>query len=415
MKAAVGLSGGVDSALAAALLKEQGYQVTGVFIECWNEPASPSSPRVEAGLGGPGCRTDEDRKDALGVALKLKIPFKVLDFKKEYKQKVLDWFYREYKKGRTPNPDIVCNQEIKFGMFLEWVLENGFEYMATGHYAQIGVGSTRQTLARHAKFPGAQSFATPPSAARQTSSAPEICVACAETHLFRSADEQKDQTYFLAMLKEKQLRRVLFPIGHLTKKQVRLEAKERGLAVWNKKDSSGICFVGHDLNFRKFLKRKIKEHEGEAVDKKGKVIGKHQGFEFYTIGQRYAKPLFVIEKDIKNNRLIVGSKKDLEKKQFAVEGWSRIRGIGGIRPLKLTKDMKSKGYSPLTAMGKSQNTLKVRIRHQGRLIPCKIVGKKVFLKQGEYGIAPGQVAVVYRETVGSVLTGLECLGGGVIV
>lgn len=135
MKVAVGLSGGVDSALAAALLKEQGYQVTGVFIECWNEP---------------GCRTDEDRKDALKVALKLKIPFKVLDFKREYRQKVLDWFYREYKKGRTPNPDIVCNQEIKFGLFLKWCLKNGFEYMATGHYAQIGVGSTRQRLS----FPG---------------------------------------------------------------------------------------------------------------------------------------------------------------------------------------------------------------------------------------------------------------------
>ena len=358
MKVAVGLSGGVDSALAAALLKEQGYQVTGVFIECWNEP---------------GCRTDEDRKDALKVALKLKIPFKVLDFKREYRQKVLDWFYREYKKGRTPNPDIVCNQEIKFGLFLKWCLKNGFDYAATGHYARLR----------------AQKFVLPVS-----------------IHLLRSVDKQKDQTYFLAMLKEKQLRRVLFPIGHLTKKQVRLEAKERGLAVWNKKDSSGICFIGHDLNFRKFLKRKIKEHEGETVDKKGKVIGKHQGFEFYTIGQRYAKPLFVIEKDIKNNRLIVGSKKDLEKKKFAVERWSRIRGIGGIRPLKLTKDMKSKGYSPLTAMGKSQNTLKVRIRHQGRLIPCKIVGKKVFLKQAEYGIAPGQVAAIY--------SGIECLGGGVI-
>ena len=202
------------------------------------------------------------------------------------------------------------------------------------------------------------------------------------------------------MLKEKQLRRVLFPIGHLTKKQVRLEAKERGLAVWNKKDSSGICFVGHDLNFRKFLKRKIKEHEGEAVDKKGKVIGKHQGFEFYTIGQRYAKPLFVIEKDIKNNRLIVGSKKDLEKKQFAVERWSRIRGI---KPVKEFRSFE--GIHP-QVMGKSQNTLKVRIRHQGRLIPCKIVGKKVFLKQAEYGIAPGQVAAIY--------SGIECLGGGVI-
>ncbi|MCG2691255.1 tRNA 2-thiouridine(34) synthase MnmA, partial [Microgenomates group bacterium] len=251
------------------------------------------------------------------------------------------------------------NQEIKFGMFLKWAIGNkpastrgestrgGFDYMATGHYA------------------------------RQ-----QLCSLGGQAKLLMSADRQKDQTYFLAMLKQEQLRRVLFPIGHLTKKQVRLEAKKRGLAVWNKKDSSGICFIGHDLNFREFLKRKIKEHEGEAVDKKGQVIGKHQGFEFYTIGQRYAKPLFVIEKDIKNNRLIVGSKKDLEKKEFAVEGWSWINSL-------------------------QVRNLQVRIRHQGRLIPCKIVGKKVFLKQAGYGNAPGQVAVIYH--------GLECLGGGTII
>ncbi|MBU1499898.1 tRNA-specific 2-thiouridylase [Patescibacteria group bacterium] len=393
MKVAVGLSGGVDSALAAALLKEQGYQVTGVFIECWNEP---------------GCRTDEDRKDALGVALKLKIPFKVLDFKREYRQKVLDWFYREYRAGRTPNPDIVCNQEIKFGLFLEWCLANKFDYVATGHYCRLKVVNHSLAATDNSAAPAAADYLyTRPGKSRLTSGY-QSCRGLRKLaakkvnsfHLFQSVDKDKDQTYFLAMLKEKQLRRVLFPVGHLTKKQVRLEAKERGLAVWNKKDSSGICFIGHDLNFRKFLKRKIKEHEGETVDKKGKVIGKHQGFEFYTIGQRYAKPLFVIEKDIKNNRLIVGSKKDLEKKEFAVERWSRIRGI---KPVKEFRSFE--GIHP-QVMGKSQNTLKVRIRHQGRLIPCKIVGKKVFLKQGEYGIAPGQVAAIY--------SGIECLGGGVI-
>ncbi|MFH0942989.1 MAG: tRNA 2-thiouridine(34) synthase MnmA [Candidatus Beckwithbacteria bacterium] len=330
MKVSVGLSGGVDSALAAALLKEQGFKVTGVFLECWNEP---------------GCRTDQDRKDALGVALKLKIPFKVLDFKKDYKQRVLDWFYREYKAGRTPNPDIICNREIKFGLFEEWAMKNKFDFLATGHYAQLGS-------------------------------------ACIEpAHLLQAVDKKKDQTYFLAMLKQEQLKRVMFPIGHFTKQQVRLEAKKRGLSVWNKKDSSGICFVGHDLNFREFLKRKIKEHEGEAVDKKGKLIGKHQGFEFYTIGQRFAQPWFVIQKDILRNRLIVGKKADLGKKEFEVKGWSWISSLRG-------------------------DSLKVRIRHQGRLIRCKIAGKKVKLAKEEYGIAPGQVAVIYNE--------LECLGGGVI-
>ena len=383
MKVAVGVSGGVDSALAAALLKEQGYEVTGVFLECW-----PADAEAMAGKNEP-CQGDKDRQDALGVALKLKIPFKVLDFKKEYKQKVLDWFYREYKAGRTPNPDIVCNQEIKFGMFLKWALKNKFDFLATGHYCQL-------ISTRHTKFSACSQLSGFPD---ETLRAQKF-VSPASTHLLRSADEQKDQTYFLAMLKEKQLRRVLFPIGHLTKKQVRLEAKKRGLKVWNKKDSSGICFIGHDLNFREFLKRKIKEHEGEAVDKNGKVVGKHQGFEFYTIGQSYARPLFVIGKDIERNRLIVGKKPDLAKKEFKVEGW------GGIHPLKIVKSLKSKGYSPLGLL--------VRIRHQGRLIRCKIVGKKVFLKQAEYGIAPGQVAAIYRETVRTEPTVLECLGGGVI-
>ncbi|MCX6816443.1 MAG: tRNA 2-thiouridine(34) synthase MnmA [Candidatus Beckwithbacteria bacterium] len=374
MKVAVGISGGVDSAVAAAFLKEQGYKVTGVFLECWNEP---------------GCRTDEDRKDALAVALKLKIPFKVLDFKREYKQKVLDIFYREYKKGRTPNPDILCNQEIKFGMFLEWSLKNKFDYVATGHYAQVKFGSAYEILSCSRQ----RRAGTPEVSARKFT-------LTASTHLLRSVDEKKDQTYFLAMLKEEQLSRVMFPIGHLTKKQVRQEAKKRGLGVWNKKDSTGICFIGHDLNFRDFLKRKIKEHEGEVVrrlkindkrltnDEKNKylVIGKHQGFEFYTIGQRFARPWFVIQKDIKRNRLIVGKKQDLAKKELEVEIWSWIN--------KDVRDLIN------------DERLECRIRHQGRLIPCKIIGKKVKLAKSEYGIAPGQMAVIYH--------GHECLGGGII-
>ena len=346
LKVAIGISGGVDSALAAALLKEQGYDVTGVFMECWNEP---------------GCRTDDDRKDALKVALKLKIPFKVLDFKKAYRQKVVDWFYKEYKKGRTPNPDIVCNQEIKFGIFYDWMVENGFDFMATGHYARL------QRLRRSA---GGQA------------------------RLLRSADANKDQTYFLALLKEKQLKKVLFPIGHLTKDQVRREAKKRVLPVWDKKDSTGICFIGNDYSFSEFLKRRIKTHEGQVLDKKGKVIGSHQGIEFYTIGQRHgfrvnprstsAPALFVVSKNAKNNQLMVGFKKDLAKKEFAVEKWQWI----GAEPTKKTG-------------------LLFRIRHRGELVGAKIIGKKVRLSKPVFGVASGQVAVVYQ--------GLECLGGGVIV
>ncbi len=198
------MSGGVDSSLAVALLVEQGYEVVGVFMECWKEP---------------GCRTDKDRQDALKVALKLKIPFKVMDFKKEYRRRVIDWLYKEYKQGRTPNPDVMCNKEIKFGLFLDWVIKNGFDYMATGHYARVK-----------------------------------------NSRLFRGVDEKKDQTYFLGLLDKKQLSKVMFPIGEMTKSQVRKEAKKKGIEVWDKKDSTGICFVGHDYSFSDFLKRRIKEH-----------------------------------------------------------------------------------------------------------------------------------------------------------
>ena len=358
MKAAVGLSGGVDSALSAALLQEQDYQITGVFLECFNEP---------------GCRTDQDRKDALAVALKLKIPFRVLNFKKEYRQKVLDIFYREYQAGRTPNPDIACNREIKFGLFLDWALKNKFDYIATGHYAQLGYGSATRNFRRaNSCLNGGPSDAS--------LCAPKFALP-APIHLLQSVDKIKDQTYFLALLKQDQLQHVLFPIGHLTKQQVRLEAKKRGLAVWNKKDSSGICFIGHDIKFKDFLQKKIKSHVGMVVDLAGKVIGKHDGAEFYTIGQRWHRPYFVIQKDIKRNRLIVGKKPELAKKEFEVESWNWINLLKG-------------------------STLKCRIRHQGGLITCRIQGKKVILSRPEYGIAAGQAAVIYCRS--------ECLGGGII-
>ena len=275
----------------------------------------------------------------------------------------MDLTYREFKAGRTPNPDILCNREIKFGLFLDWARHAPgklkFDYIATGHYAQIK-----------------------------------------NNKLYQSVDINKDQTYFLALLKEKQLRRVLFPIGHLLKSQVRREAKKRGLPVWNKKDSTGICFIGHDLPFKEFLKRKIKIHKGEVVDKTGRVIGVHDGVEFYTIGQRHgfrvnaktisSQPLFVIQKDIYSNRLIVGNKGDLAKKEFYVENWSWISAKGG------------------SASGRN---LQVRIRHQGKLIPCKVAGRKVILKQVVSGVAPGQVAVIYK------MEGSDpsiCLGAGII-
>lgn len=388
IKVAVGMSGGVDSSVAAALLVEQGYRVTGVFLECWKEP---------------GCKTDPNRKDALKVGLRLKLPMKVLDFKKEYKKRVMDWFYRELKQGRTPNPDVVCNQEIKFGLFLDWALKNGFDYVATGHYARIGrvinhALSATDSLRRPARRSYLHtrcnfSMISKPSklhlrklAEKQLDS---LC-------LLQAKDRRKDQTYFLAMLKQKQLARVMFPIGHLTKTEVRQEAKKRGLHVWNKKDSTGICFIGHDLSFEEFVKKRIKPHEGEVVNIKGKVIGRHKGVEFYTIGQRHgfdtnakckgqnAKPLYVVSKNIKNNRLVVGERKGLLRDSFEVEEWSWINHQSLI----------------------IDHQLHCRIRHGGRLVSCRIDGNRVKLKEKVFGVAPGQVAVLYR--------GEECLGGGMI-
>ena len=369
-KVVVGLSGGVDSAMVVALLKEQGYDVTGVFLECWRAP---------------GCRTDEDRKDALSVALKLKIPFKVLDFKKEYKQKVVDYFYAEYKAGRTPNPDTMCNREIKFGLFYDWSLKNGFDYVATGHYARI------------------QRIRENPKSKLQISNKSQNpnCKSQIEYKLLRGVDKKKDQSYFLYLLRKDQLKKILFPVGEMTKEEVRREAKKRKLPVADKPDSQGICFIG-PVDVKEFLKKKIKPLKGEVVDTKGKVIGKHEGVWFYTIGERHGfkiKPefmksempaLYVVSKDVEKNRLVVGSKKEVMSSEFDVED---VHWINKINSEKLTS-----------------KKIKVRIRHGGQLVRAELRTKnkklKVMLERLVFGVAPGQAAVFYSRDV--------ILGGGVI-
>jgi tRNA-uridine 2-sulfurtransferase len=361
-KVAVGLSGGVDSAVAAALLVERKFDVTGVFLECW--------PPDAKAMGGK-CRADEDRKDALAVALKLGIPFKVLDFKKEYKQKVVDYFYAEYKAGRTPNPDVMCNKEIKFGMFYDWCLENNFDYVATGHYAKIETGK-----------------------------------------LMIPKDKHKDQTYFLYRLRPEQLGHVLFPLGNWTKAEVRTEARKRGLPVADKPDSQGICFIGSSYaeasegkGVKGFLKSLgLKEKKGKVVDTKGQVIGEHDGVWFYTVGQRHGfrtsggrPPLYVISKDVKQNKLVVGFGAETYRSQFEISDLNWL------------------------ANGKwhiaNSRNIKVRIRHGGQLLHidelkiensleienCKL---KIGLVEPQRGIASGQSAVFYD---GEVM-----VGGGVI-
>lgn len=348
-KVVVGLSGGVDSATSAALLVEQGYAVTGVFLECWRAS---------------GCRVDEDRKDAMDVALDLGIPFKVLDFKKEYKKKVVEYFFSEYQAGRTPNPDTMCNKEIKFGMFYDWAMSEGFDFVATGHYARIK-----------------------------------------NDQLLMGVDKNKDQSYFLYQLRADQLKHILFPIGDLNKSQVRKEADKRGLKVAKKPDSQGICFIG-PIDVRKFLETRITPKKGGVINVNGEVMGSHDGVWFYTVGQRHGftidgkyksksgkwkqgiPPLYVISKDVKKNQLMVGEKNDALVKEFEV---------GDIHWINLKPEI-------------DNLDLLVRIRHGGKLISSKLMVDnsklKVELSEPQRGVATGQAVVFYQKEV--------CLGGGII-
>lgn len=358
----IGLSGGVDSSVAAALLLEQGYEVHGVYLECYNEP---------------GCRTDQDKADALKVALKLGITFEVLDFRKEYKEKVVEYFYNEYAAGRTPNPDVMCNREIKFGIFYDWAIEQGYKYIATGHYCRIATykESPRRDLQ-------GDSF-----------------------RLQRARDESKDQSYFLWQIPQDHLKHILFPLGEMLKTKVRSKASELGLSTASKPDSMGICFIG-EVDVNKLLKDRLGEKIGEVVmypsgsdlvgqkisdlrdlTLNGEVIGQHKGLWFYTIGERGGfeidklklkklgmhpekmGPLYVVGKDILNNRLIVGSREETMKNRFQILD-SRFQ--------------------------EQRRSMWVRIRNLGELVPVeKNEGNTVILKEKIFGIAEGQSAVFY--------------------
>ena len=349
------MSGGVDSSVSAALLQQQGYVVIGVFLECWRAP---------------GCRAEEDRKDALAVALQLGIPFEVLDFKQQYKEKIVEHFFSEYKAGRTPNPDVLCNKEIKFGLFYDWAMEHGFDAIATGHYARIEKGKN------------------------------------GTSHLLRGVDEKKDQSYFLYLLREEQLPHILFPIGTMKKTEVRKKAGELNLPVAQKPDSQGICFIG-EINVHQFLKDRLGENPGEVVNTAGEVIGEHKGLWFYTIGQRHGftvkgkirsshnewkhiiPPFYVIGKDIKHNHLVVG---------FGGETFARTFVISDPHWIHGTPDDHAHQYT-------------ARIRHGGKLLHMALSGDhngawRIVLDESAQGLAEGQSAVIYDGEI--------CVGGGAI-
>ena len=267
MRVVVGMSGGVDSAVSALLLKRAGYDVLGVFMKNWEE-------KDEEGV----CTSESDWKDVQHVCDLIGIPYYSVNFVKEYWDRVFTLFLSEYKAGRTPNPDVLCNREIKFKAFLDFAMQLGAEKMATGHFVQTNDAG----------------------------------------QLLKGADPGKDQSYFLYMLHSMQLKKAIFPVGGMTKAQVRTIAEEAGLPVAKKKDSTGICFIG-ERQFKPFLKQFLPAQSGDMVTPEGEIVGHHDGLMFYTLGQRRGlgigghgdgRSYFVVDKDLKNNRLIVAQGED---------------------------------------------------------------------------------------------------------
>lgn len=348
-KVYVGMSGGVDSSVTAALLKEQGYDVTGVYMKNWSQD-----------LPGFVCPWKEDYQDAKRVAVQLDIPFKMYDFEKEYRQKVVDYMVAEYQAGRTPNPDIMCNQEVKFKLFLEAALEDGADLIATGHYSRIKDGQ-----------------------------------------LLTGLDKNKDQSYFLYRVTEDALRKSLMPIGEMEKPEVRKIAKDFQLFTAEKKDSQGICFVGK-VGIKEFLLAELgPQKHGPIIDQAGKTIGEHDGAIFYTIGQRHGLnvggglPYYVSRKDMKTNTIYVTTNLD------DANLWTKEVNLEDIHWI----DGKAPG-ARLKAPGGTAQNLKVRLRYRGPLIDCTLQGNKLILKEEQRGIAAGQSAVLYDAD--------HVLGGGII-
>lgn len=361
-KVFVGMSGGVDSSVAAALCKQQGYEVTGVYMKNWTQD-----------VGGTECPWREDLADAKSVAACLDMPFLVFDFEAEYKQRVVDYMINEYKAGRTPNPDIMCNQEVKFKLFLDTALEHGAEAIATGHYARTSVfqGATSENTSENSLGVG----------------------------LYQGVDENKDQSYFLYRVTSEALGKTLFPLGGYTKPQVRQLADELGLPTAEKPDSQGICFIG-EVSIKEFLSEYIEVVTGPIKHAKTQeTLGEHEGAEFYTIGQRQGLgvggglPLYVSGKDMDTNTL------------FATEDLQNL-----MRDKIAVTNLHWISEPPL-----ENDALHVRTRHRGRLIPATLVNTgydnaEINLEWPERAVTAGQSAVLYKNTD----EGLEVVGGGVI-
>lgn len=349
----VGVSGGVDSSVSAALLKEQGYHVVGVFMRTWQPDWIACTWRAE-------------RRDAMRVCAHLDIPFVELDLEREYKEGVADYMIREYRAGRTPNPDVMCNREVKFGGFLKWALEKGADYVATGHYVDRRVDDNGVVT------------------------------------MLRGNDPQKDQSYFLWTLGQDQLKHILFPVGNIPKSEVRMLAEKYNLPTAQKKDSQGICFIG-EIDMKDFLRHYIDEKKGDVLNELGEVIGSHNGALFFTMGERHGfvihkkgindSPYYVVAKDKDNNTITVSQnpKRDTDNRNLLV-----------LSDVVDNQDILSAGMD-----------LGVQIRYRGEVQRVKVLSYKKDAKElslefdnPDPSFALGQSVVFYDKNI--------CLGGGVI-